>query len=99
MIPKCPICGEPLFDGPWRDVRIDKVYCSPACKQKAYRQRQGADPGTARQRAADTKAGETCMITCEWCRESHEVPLSAAKRRYCSNACKQAAYRARKHDT
>jgi hypothetical protein len=33
----CPVCGG-LFDG----TRKDQVTCSPACRQKAYRQRKGA---------------------------------------------------------
>lgn len=33
---KCPICGNPIWGN------LSKVYCSPACKQAAYRQRKKA---------------------------------------------------------
>jgi hypothetical protein len=36
----CPVCGE-VFDG----TRRDAVTCSPACRQKAYRQRRRLEEG------------------------------------------------------
>ncbi|MGW5427919.1 hypothetical protein ACWET9_11965 [Streptomyces sp. NPDC004059] len=35
----CETCGEPITTG-----RADSRYCSPACRQKAYRKRQSAAP-------------------------------------------------------
>jgi len=98
VIPKCPICGKRLFSAQhgYRDVRVDKVYCSSACKQKAYRQRCGTDPVTARQRAVETKQGEEIIKSCAWCGEHFVATVAAAKQKYCSAACKQAAYRARR---
>lgn len=33
----CPACGRGFFL-----LRVDQIYCSPACKQKAYRARKAA---------------------------------------------------------
>ena len=69
----CRSCGK--FTGPY------KRYCSDACKQVAYRDRQRAK-------------NQPIMVPCEKCNVMY-LPKSG-KSRYCSPACKQAAYRNRK---
>jgi len=78
-------------------------YCSNACKQAAYRQRH--DPRSASwdrkrersQRAARTKARDTRIIICKHCGQEARVTIAqSTNRRYCSNRCRQAAYRQRK---
>lgn len=78
-------------------------YCSNACKQAAYRRRR--DPGTGlrsrRQQRSDnaarTKAWIQRRLVCEHCEREFTISLAeSTNRRYCSNACKQAAYRERK---
>jgi len=40
--PLCRVCGEPIPGGadPCRKIYRSKEYCSPACRQKAYRARR-----------------------------------------------------------
>ncbi|MBK8752933.1 MAG: hypothetical protein IPL99_15465 [Candidatus Competibacteraceae bacterium] len=44
----CPICGRAIFK---TTGRSDKTHCSPACRQKAYRQRQHDRPNAAQTKA------------------------------------------------
>lgn len=76
------------------------LYCGPACKQAAYRQRH-AQPGawrTAPARAVETKQAQTSVFACAYCGgEVHRTGLQA-KMLYCSDKCKMKAYRKRKAD-
>ncbi|MQY15098.1 hypothetical protein SRB5_52760 [Streptomyces sp. RB5] len=49
---RCQTCGGPLPDG----VGSRAVYCSPACRQKAYRERRSASAGTVDDLIADVGA-------------------------------------------
>ena len=69
-------------------------YCSAACREANARREA---------RRADYHSGEYVyavqndeMTTCEHCGGDAYDRQRGRRRRYCSNACKQAAYRARK---
>lgn len=91
----CPVCNK-----------LHKrrgVYCSDACKQTAYRRRRDPHSGTLQRRrersnrAARTKAAVKVSLVCEHCEcEIHISIAEGTNRRYCSNSCRQAAYRQRK---
>jgi len=83
--------------------RRHSQYCSNACKQAAYRKRK--DPGAGdwsrkserAQKAVRTKQSTYVELTCEHCGDKRSWTIaSGALRRYCSDKCKQAAYRQRK---
>lgn len=83
--------------------RRHSQYCSDACKQKAYRRRK--DPGSGdwlrkserAQKAVHTKQTTYVKLVCEHCGDERSWTIaSGALRRYCSEKCKQAAYRRRK---
>lgn len=92
----CEFC-EKFFKPARRDAR----FCSDACKQKAYRRRADPEVGTIhreKQRQTNiaiTKHMTTKTLNCEYCGRSLEVSVSHTNLLYCSNACKQAAYRQR----
>lgn len=93
-ISECPVCH--LF---YTHDRRDKATCSDACKVKASRLRAGrADsPKAAAAKAVGTKRATIHEYACECCgREFRRDVLSGANVFYCSNACKQRAYRERK---
>ena len=80
-----------------------QLYCSPACKQKAYRLSHGQRSDSwnvLRERArkgAETKAGMSVLKVCECCgAEFYATGNNYGLVMYCSPACKQKAYRARK---
>jgi predicted nucleic acid-binding Zn ribbon protein len=79
---KCAYCGD-MFKG----VRADAKYCSYRCVNDAYIERRRE---RARLRRANAKACAVCGSPVE--QASGFVKI----RRYCSNACKQKAYRKRK---
>jgi len=90
----CEVCG--LYFG---SPRKDKRFCSDKCKQKAYRVSHGhaGSYHEAAVRGAETKAAQVHTLVCENCgREYWRDGRAAPLHRYCSNACKQAAYRKRK---
>lgn len=77
-------------------------YCSNKCRQAAYRQRH--DPESAylvrrqarAQKAASTKRQVKKTTICEHCGETVRYSIAqSTNRRYCSDKCKQAAYRQR----
>ena len=74
----CPVC-ENIF----LSRREDAVYCSPACRQKAYRQR--------RPRA---KTGDPYLLICSVC--SHEYLAYRSDSRFCSQTCRSHAGHQRK---
>lgn len=93
----CEICGQGYKPG-----RGDSQYCSSACKQKAYRRRVDPEVGSIhreKQRQTNiaiTKQMTTKTLNCECCGRKLEVSINHTNLMYCSNACKQKAYRARK---
>lgn len=90
----CGHCGA-VIEGRGR-------YCGPACKQAAYRARHGAgavSPSERAVKAAVTRAAKVITKTCPICGAAFGVNGNAAAAVYCSDACKQAAYRARRADS
>lgn len=93
---KCPQCHE------LKPMGKRAKYCGDACKQAAYRQRLDPLSGTTARRnmraqnGARTKRNTTVKYNCAQCgRETYRSGAEGA-RLYCDDACKQAAYRARK---
>lgn len=94
----CPVCK---CNFKWHTSK--QKYCSDACKQKAYRLAHGQREDTwnvIRERArkgASTKAGISVQKLCLGCNESfYANGNNYGMMDYCSNACKQRAYRKRK---
>jgi hypothetical protein len=88
--------------------RSNARFCCNAHKQAAYRSRvkaeserpdtfgnRIADTRTPVEKAVDTKRNEQRLKTCPHCWNSFPVNGLQKGRRYCSDACKQAAYRER----
>jgi len=91
---QCPVC-EKVFHAARRDAQA----CSNACRQKAHRIAQGraTNRRNAAAAAAETKAAQVHELTCECCgRKFNRDGNAASNSRYCSNACKQKAYRDRR---
>lgn len=83
--------------------RKNSQYCSNACKQAAYRRRKDPESGywsrksERAQKAVRTKQSTYVSLICEHCGDERGWTIaSGALRRYCSDKCKQAAYRERK---
>jgi len=78
------------------------MYCSDKCKQKAYRRRADPDVGSIsreKQRQENiyaTKHIQSKQLECATCGRILVVSISYTNLMYCSNACKQKAYRKRK---
>ncbi len=87
---KCEKCGN-SFDS-WEQYH--KRYCSDACKQAAYRDFKRSPKG-APANAVETKRNQGKSKYCAHCGKSFLVNGLQHARRYCSDACKQAAYRER----
>jgi ferredoxin len=93
----CEICGQGYKPG-----RGDSMYCSDACKQKAYRRRVDPEVGSIhreKQRQTNiaiTKQMTTKELDCAVCGRHLHVSINHTNLAYCSNACKQKAYRARR---
>ena len=96
-------CGEckRIFSG----QRTAK-YCCDACRQTAYRKRKNPMSGSRvnlKERAlqaADTKRNTFVKCVCQYCGKERAFDAGAAAgRKYCSDACKQAAYRKRNRVT
>lgn len=93
----CEFC-EKFF----KPARQDARFCSDACKQKAYRRRADPEVGTIhreKQRQTNiaiTKQMTTKSLNCECCGRPLVVSVATTNLIYCSNACKQKAYRQRK---
>ena len=81
---KCDCCRKA-----YRPVKIDQKYCSPACRQKAYRQRQkaGKKPAQRRERLLHQQ-------TCNHCTGSFLTSAHNAK--FCSTSCRTLHHRAMK---
>lgn len=72
------------FDSSFYHFR--RVYCSNACKQRAYRDRLKQGKNHRRTFIPDR------VIQCPGC---GQLVVVSKRQRYCSNACKQRAYRVR----
>ena len=92
----CEFC-EKFF----KPARHDARFCSDACKQKAYRRRIDPEVGSIhreKQRQTNiaiTKQMTTKQVVCELCGREMTVGVNHTNLAYCSNACKQKAYRQR----
>jgi hypothetical protein len=100
----CEFCHN-TFESNWPAAK----FCSPAHKQAAYRARIKAeqekpdtfgspapiDDRTPVEKAIETKKNEQRFKTCPHCWNAFPVNGLQKARRYCSDACKQAAYRER----
>lgn len=84
---KCEACSKRLAISVGPRVR----YCSPACRQRVYRERNGLYSWAAGEQR--TTLCRSCSGRIEWvaAREGHW-------REYCSPACKQRAYRDRRRE-
>jgi hypothetical protein len=101
----CKHCKKPLEHGGWGKSE----YCNASCKQASYRARIKAeaekpdtfgsdapiDDRTPTEKAIETKRNEQRWKVCSQCREQFPVDGTQKARRYCSDACKQSAYRSR----
>lgn len=93
----CEFCGKG-----YRQVRSSSLYCSVACKQRAYRRRADPEVGSVQRfeqrqmNIAITKQMTTKTLNCACCGRKLEVGVNHTNLMYCSNACKQKAYRQRK---
>lgn len=92
----CECCGDR-----YGAMACHAKYCSDACRVRASRIRNGrcANRREAARKAADTKAWLSDKIVCECCGEEFGRPRSQGLRMYCSNACKQKAYRQRRYQS
>lgn len=89
----CNVCGEVYY--PRRDTG---KYCSPKCRCTAYRERH-KEPVKASEVAIKrwrTKMQNVRLETCVQCDATFFVNGLSSHRLYCSNSCKQKAYRERK---
>ena len=104
--PRCAVCGD-KFAARTRKAR----FCSARCRQADYRRRKqearikaaiAGEPSNGRTQSEITAAQlQTKRATfedrvCERCGERFSADGTQGAKVYCSNACKQAAYRARK---
>lgn len=87
-------------------VKKDRaLYCSDACKMKAYRRRLDPLAGSSisnKQRirqSVTTKASQVVGYVCPVCGGDYKRSGLESLREYCSDACKQKAYRARKKES
>jgi hypothetical protein len=93
-ISTCPVCGDRFGH-----MQTHAKYCSNACRVKAARIRAGrcSNRREAAQAAVHTKHSTNHRLTCQCCqREFWGNGFDAGLRLYCSDACKQKAYRQRK---
>lgn len=88
----------------FKPARRDAKFCCDACKQKAYRRRVDPEVGSIhreKQRQTNiaiTKQMTTKELNCACCGRNLVVGINHTNIEYCSNACKQKAYRQRKKE-
>lgn len=95
----CQTCDKE-FEG-----RRDAKFCSPKCRQQAYRDSKFAAKHelsenyvkhmTPEQKSATSRASEQEQAFCEHCHRPYWTDATHTNRIYCSPTCKQAAYRER----
>lgn len=92
----CAVCGAAMLGNNKRR------FCSDACRQKWYRQGKAEEEGRTygdtharAKKTARTKATQRHEDTCKQCGRAIVFDGNATRRRYCSDRCRQAAYRAR----
>jgi len=92
----CEMC-----DRTFRPARSDARFCSKVCKQRAYRRRNDPEVGTVhreKQRQTNiaiTKQTTRKTVICPVCGHEQQYSIVETNRIYCSDACKQKAYRQR----
>lgn len=86
----CPVCDRVFGTNSAR-----AVYCSDACRMIAYRQRR-YNSGRGR-RAVMRGQVSTIQTACSNCGKLMKVKPGSNKK-YCSGACRQAAYRKRQNN-
>jgi len=96
LYPRCMVCGKSYEF----NKQKTNCYCSPACKQEAYRQRKGIIPTQATKeqhyrKVIETKRTQEVNIYCAVCNRHIIVDQTRTNTIYCSPACKQSAYRQR----
>jgi endogenous inhibitor of DNA gyrase (YacG/DUF329 family) len=89
----CCQCGEPFMAR-----RKSAIYCSPACRVAAFRTAQNAraKPKVRSKKKQPTEVEIPELVTCIGCDTQMWLYKHNKQRLYCSSACKQRAYRARK---
>lgn len=91
----CEFCGKPI------SAKRVIYYCSNACKMKAYRRRQDPLTGSSMstkeriRQSVRTKSAQLVDYVCPTCGLEGKRNGLEALREYCSDACKQKAYRSR----
>lgn len=92
-ISHCPICELEFTHNSERQET-----CSPACRMKKSRIQAGraSNRSEAAQRGVTTKLNTIVTHTCEMCGREFQRSQTSANVQFCSNACKQRNYRARK---
>jgi endogenous inhibitor of DNA gyrase (YacG/DUF329 family) len=92
----CPNCGA-TFE---RDNTYCKVFCSSRCRTAHWKAQKkaefGPDSRTPVQKALETKrANREAKKHCANCGELFAYDATQHRKRFCSDACKQAHYRQR----
>jgi hypothetical protein len=93
MLRYCFKCGSPFHP-----TRETAKYCSAKCRQEAYRERH-YQPKPCSERLIkqyQTKGSHLTNLTCCECNKTFLANGREMMKMYCSNACKQRAYRGRK---
>jgi hypothetical protein len=86
----CRCCGKPFWvEHRFADPDEAPFFCSPACRTEDRRQRR------LEERHEAAQAREIDYGRCTVCGEPLQSTARRTSRRYCSPACRQAAYRER----
>lgn len=88
---KCSFCRKPF-----QARRSNARFCCQPCRQKAARRAKGGDPKTAARRRHKTKKATPLEKVCLQCERPFVTTAAAAKKQFCTPACRAAAYRQRK---
>jgi len=94
----CPTCNR-MFD---QNSKRTRVYCSRACKQKAFRASQTTPMEAAIrkteaiQKRISTKSQTKTEFACAFCGKTWVKSGLEANRIYCDDSCKMKAYRAKR---
>ncbi len=94
----CAFCGRTIA------AKRNIKFCSDACKMKDYRRRKDALVGTPirnterLKNAVITKSSQLVEYLCPTCGNTYHRSGLEPLREYCSDACKQKAYRQRRKE-
>jgi ferredoxin len=92
----CEQCGKG-----YKKFSSHQRYCSDECRFKAYRRRKDNQVGSSerarqqKEKRVSTMRSELKDVVCEQCGISFKAEVIRTSLMYCSNACKQKAYRER----